>query len=228
MQEIAGRIEPLRTKQAAAARIPADTDSVPLFGHGTAIAAMVAGKTLGVAPKASIVHIKSNGTIKDYIEAIKDAYDHIEKRPERHRKSIVLLCSALGLGYERTPAEELAPSTGYVRTAHVAIKKLLDFGVPVVQSAGNDAMEKDLHGHPRINIDNFPALFEKGDKYPLIVVGSVDAYGNRCDDSQGGKRLTTHAPGCDVSTLAINGKVFQFDGTSLGKLYNSSIAPFQT
>ena len=95
----------------------------------------------------------------------------------------------------------------FTNTMQTMTKAMIDDGVIVVVTAGNEAAK----GRP--NVDGYPALF--ADELPLIVVGSTDNRGNKSPFSQGGPLVTVSAIGEDVECPQGTGTSQSWeDGTS--------------
>ena len=98
--------------------------------HGTAVAGAIAGKTLGVAPEASIVDIKMvecnklRGTIKAIVDGARWAIED----QKRHGKPAVANWSFI------------ADTTSRIPQLDSAVNLLRAAGIPVVVSAGNIEM----------------------------------------------------------------------------------------
>ncbi|KAB5545564.1 peptidase S8/S53 domain-containing protein [Coniochaeta sp. 2T2.1] len=143
------------------------------------------GQKYGAAKESTLVVVqKFDDSVQEFfdalVEVIKDLRD---KHPERQKKSVVIITA--GKLPDSMPIE--ARIQGAMR--HIMMK--LD--TPIVTSSGNDA---DTPG--RSDIDQWPMVWASKE-FPVIVVGSVDAAGQRAAASQGGPKLTTHAMGVDVS-----------------------------
>ena len=185
-------------------------DDFPPMGHATHIAAIVAGKHLGAAPKAHIVSVQEGDEIiTEMIGSLTVAYQDIKKKGRQYKSVIVASSSFDDDEYEPEQREALKD----------IIMALMKEGVPVVVCSGNNApiVSKPPPKKPRPELDTIPGLFVQGAKYPLIIVGAVDDKGTRCDFSQGGERVTITAGGCKIPLLTISGKIRQGGGTSFCK-----------
>jgi hypothetical protein len=103
------------------------------------------------------------------------------------------------------------------------VKKLFDYGVPLILSAGNKANK----GRP--NIDSMPKVVKDADN-PIINVGAADYDGKRAEFSQYGDYLTIYAPGTEIEAMTKKDKEAsenpKEEGTSFGKLLYIQTTPF--
>ena len=185
-------------------------DYYPPVGHATHIAAIVAGKHLGVAPKTHVVSVQEGDSIiSEMISSLTVAYQDIKKNG-RHYKSVIVASSSFEDGEYKTEQREPLKDI---------IMALMKLGVPVVVCSGNNALSVSTlpPEKPRSELDTIPGLFVQEAKYPLIIVGSVDDEGARCDFSQGGEKVTITAGGCKIPLLTVSGKIRQGGGTSFCK-----------
>ena len=86
------------------------------------------------------------------------------------------------------------------------IQEIFDSGGVVVTAAGNAGATAG-----RSQVDMVPADWNSPN-FPIIVVGAVDNEGNVAPFSQGGPKVTIHAPGVGVSCPQSDER--QYSGTS--------------
>jgi len=191
-------------------------DNAPPLGHATGMAALVGGETMGVAPEVTIVSVnRGELSTSEWLEQLKIAQRDIKKMG-REEKSIVVT----SLGLPDIEDEHAQEDIKAIKELKLAIAELMASHVPVVVPTGNFADKEDKYGQLRPYVDTYPALFESGDAFPIITVGSVNAEGKRCSFSQGGPQVTISAAGCSIPCLTLNGKIQQLEGTSLCRKLN--------
>jgi hypothetical protein len=152
------------------------------------VASVALGKENGVAKRATLVSVKTGRWLQEIAEGLNIAHDHIAAHEGRSSKAVVVCTST-----QMEASSQSDPSLEE-HLAKTAIQRLLDLGIPVVQSAGNE------HEKGRPNIDTWPQYFAS-EEFPLIVVGATTQDSVRWSDSQVGEQLTTYAPGDGVQTL---------------------------
>lgn len=134
--------------------------------------------------------------------------EDIEANPGRELQSVVVtsMNAGVGLEYDKLKNDPVTWNT-YTPPIH----QLVQLGVPLVCSAGNEAAT-------RPNIDSFPAIVSDDDA-PIIVVGAADYEGKKASFSQEGPQLTIYGPGISVdSQKKKDGEHDLIHGTSVGKL----------
>jgi hypothetical protein len=110
--------------------VPAFADTDDELGHGTAIAGLVAGKTLGVNKQAKLKIVKiSSDTRKPTLGELADAFDAVIT----YHASTPEIPKVLNLSWR-------IPTSAYINEK---ITALIDAGVLVVAAAGNEAMNID-------------------------------------------------------------------------------------
>lgn len=148
-----------------------------LNGHGTASAGIIASSKnshgiVGVAPKSKIVAIKAlgengQGTLESFEKSLKYVWDN--------RESIDIVNMSLG-------SPQSFSSSGFS-----ILKKIYDYGIPLVAAAGNNPSEGIL----------FPAKYDQvfaiGSYGPDIhkKISAFSARGEALDFVAGGERITT-------------------------------------
>lgn len=119
------------------------------------------------------------------------------------RRAVIVAASGSKLAY--TPEmESVQPWINMRRDMQTIIN---DGDGVIVVPAGNAR-----RGSFRKNVDILPPLFDSRDM-PLIVVGSVDKFGNPAPSSQGGPRVSVWAPGENIECLRF-GDYSRDSGTS--------------
>lgn len=142
-------------------------DEMDISGHGTAVAGAIAKST----PSNVKLHAykifgkNSNGTSSEALSAL----EYIKQLPN---KPDIINCSF---------------STGSLGTV---INELVDIGVTVVASAGNDGKE----------VYQQPAIFDS-----VITVAAINSYGTAWPSSNYGSCVDISAPGVNVSTADFPG-----------------------
>lgn len=153
------------------------------FGHGTAMAALIAGQgrgtgLVGIAPQAKILPIIARGLGEDtLVPAIRFAVDH--------GAHIINISQAATV----PPGRECPPAVQQV-VAHAASKNVI-----VVAGAGNTG---DTH-----NVANYPA------SCPGVVgVGAIDRRGAPWTRTQRQPYVTVAAPGSGITALGKDGRAW--------------------
>ncbi|CAG8472967.1 8648_t:CDS:1 [Funneliformis mosseae] len=159
-------------------------------GHGTHVASIAAGKTLGVARKANLIAIRvldadgsgSNAGVIDGMTAVIDQHNK-----SQNKKSVV----------------NMSLGGGFSDAVNTAVKALTDAGVHVVVAAGNENAE---------SCTKSPASAKTA-----ITVGATEAKSDAIANfSNFGKCNDIFAPGVDITGADFkndNGKIV-FSGTS--------------
>ena len=155
-------------------------------GHGTHCAGTAAGKTYGVAKKASIFSLRAldcNG--KGAVSGIVQAMDHIAKKKAENNSPTVF---SLSLGVRES------------RSLNAAVQRAMDRGIVAVGAAGNQAGDSCNYS---------PASARVG-----IAVGASDEDDNTVYFSNAGECTDIYAPGksiksatsaCDTCTKTLSG-----------------------
>lgn len=155
------------------------------FGHGTQVASLIIGTTLGVAPEAQVLPIKfldknGMGSIADSIRAFRWAI----------QKKVPIINASWG-----------NPSWSWSlwSTVYKAAQQSL-----VVASAGNQGV--DLKDAP-----NYPASFNFSG---IITVGATDIHDKLSGFSNYGSKVHLAAPGQNVRAMSMTNAVQEVSGTS--------------
>lgn len=153
-----------------------DPPTTDCDGHGTHVAALAAGSTVGVAPQARVISVRvlncgGDGGVSEVVEALEWIRAH-------HRSGVAAVAN-LSLGVDR----------GDDGTAiEAAVRALIDEGVVVVVAAGNG----DSSATP------FDACaIAPGDVDRALTVGAVGVNDNVTSYSNFGPCVDLYAPGGD-------------------------------
>ncbi|MEU7870165.1 S8 family serine peptidase [Dactylosporangium sp. NPDC049140] len=159
-------------------------------GHGTAMAALIAGRgrggdkgVLGIAPKATILPIQLSPDFDFAMGYARDVAAAIDYAVSQGAK---VICLSVGSGDNQS--------------VRAAIQKALDADVVVVAAAGNK---------PDVGSVDFPARVPG-----VVAVGAVDRNGERAAISVAGPELTLVAPGVDIAAVDAAGRTRTGTGTS--------------
>jgi subtilisin family serine protease len=172
-------------------------------GHGTEVASLVAGWTLGVASGAIVVPVRVMDCQGQYTTAdVRRALAWVRASHLRNGGPSVVNFSAR----ETLPVSES-------QQLSLAVQSLVTAGVPFVTAAGNDGRAADAVAPAR-----FPAA---------ITVGSTGIEDERAPDSNFGARVDLHAPGRGVLAAHPAGHVTVVDGTSFAAPHVAGAAAIQ-
>lgn len=165
--------------------------------HGTHIAGITGGKTVGVARDANLFSLEildcMEGSISDLLAAI----DFVILN---HKKPAVLNLS-------------ISPSTQSVwtlRTVYLALKKAITEGIVAIKSAGNEG------------INPCSELIEYSDG--LLTVGAVDENLKRGNYSNYGECINIFAPGSNILSAGPDGDLIFKSGTSMATPFVAGVA----
>ena len=171
-------------------------------GHGTHVAATVAGVNVGIAPKARILPVKvldkdGNGRVEDLIRSLRWINQY--RSPNGQKVNIVNMSLSAGKNLGANLQNQL----------HQAIKDLVKNDIAVIVSAGNTSREEIL----------YPAAF-----YEVICVGAVDIERERALFSTMGNHIDVCQIGVDVISAWYKGGYASMSGTSMSAPIVSGIA----
>ncbi|KAF1959588.1 subtilisin-like protein [Byssothecium circinans] len=170
--------------------------------HGTCMMAIMAGKTLGTARKATITFTAidyQKYVYEHFIDALLKVYDDIKSK-ENGEKAIVnmslsfLILEKALFEMEPDPATLVAAgSESFADTLALIIRRLIEMGVVVVTGSGN---QKNLP------VSGYPAKFKDPNNRnhipDLIVAGSTTHWGSLGALSQEADYIDIWAPGDQV------------------------------
>ena len=233
-----GQIYPYNTPSQRTIWLPKDIrDNAPNGGHGTKVAIMAAGLTLGVAHRANLVCVKQQeyvrATLVDGRPALKmlparlgaaiEALTWIlqDVRDQRTitgnpRSKVVVNLSFGGPNLQHLPPLQAARAAYGYQKFRQLIEQMWAEDIVVVAAGGNAEPQRRHYLH-----DYIPTAWGSADN-AMITVGSVDAdgkYSRKNVREQGpglGGSMTVYAQGWDVACLRspVTGFVMQDSGTS--------------
>lgn len=160
-------------------------------GHGTHCAGTIAGRTVGVAPKALIVPVKfldknGSGTLSNAIKAV----DWVAKQQD-----IQIVSNSWGGGGKSQALED-------------AFKALTESGKWVTAAAGNESRDNDVR-------DSIPANYAKTNDKVIAVAASDKNDKQAYFSNYGLKSVLIAAPGTQILSSVPGGKYDSWDGTSM-------------
>ncbi|KAK4207996.1 hypothetical protein QBC37DRAFT_454015, partial [Rhypophila decipiens] len=187
--------------------------------HGTAVASIIAGSTIGVCRKGTIVSIRrpdrlrgtqskianDQSTIAFAVDSLVLAMEDIAKNADTNRASKSVINMSWGMEAWKFAIPQMGPWKHVLR---ITLDKLAAMGVVLVTSAGNDA---ETHGDP---IDAYPTLFQGEGLTDMIVVGAASYDSRRAPFSQTGGVLTTYGGGFYIRIANSEGGKVGTSGTS--------------
>lgn len=184
------------------ANFVANETDADLNGHGTHVAATVAGKTFGVAKKTNIIGVKilaadGSGETEDVLRGMQWVFDDARKY-NRTAKSII----NMSIGADRGDAED------------DMVRVIFDEGILLVAAAGNDDRDASL-GSPG------------GSPY-AFTVGAMAVNRTRASFSNWGPSVNIFAPGVSIVSAAKenNGAVNYKSGTSQASPHVAGLAAY--
>ena len=142
---------------------------VDTVGHGTHVAATIAGKSFGVAKKATIIAVKTltlrGGTEETVIKGLQWVVNDFKTR-----KTKAIINMSLGGRFSKVLND--------------AVEAVVSSGVHVIVAAGND--NKDACGYSPASAST------------VVTVGATDKKDFKASFSNWGKCIDLHAPGVDI------------------------------
>lgn len=141
-------------------------------GHGTCMASKICGSDYGVAKQTIVIPVVFGSSYQSIISGLElVAADIVNRRKLSPPQCIAgKTVVSMSLGF---PIED----EKYINTLKETLQSIMDLGVVLVNSAGNDRKTQGLKS------TLYPKLFA-GPDFPLILVGAVDIYGQLTDFSQ--------------------------------------------
>lgn len=172
----------------------AGTDDTGI-GHGTHVAGIIGGKSCGVAPECSILSLKVFSGMNECDAA--DVADAIHAACDYGAHVINL---SLGFG---------SSGDGVMLPVHGAIQRAVSEGILVVAAAGNT-------GDSRLW---YPAAFDE-----VVSVGAVDLDKRTALFSTRNGAVDLSAPGTDILSCGLGGKMVRMSGTSMAAPHVAGMA----
>jgi subtilisin family serine protease len=175
--------------------------STDCYGHGTQMAGIVGGQTVGVAPEVRhLVGIRVGPCVTPFrvqLQAVIDALDWVAAHRDTHAPAVVLLAFAFTAPSALPSCPSPAPSLDS------AVARLINSGVTVVVSAGNDGIDACRVSPARVALAITVAASDQRDatmEWPF-----------RTND---GTVVDLFAPGTEIHTADNNGGYADGFGTS--------------
>ena len=179
-------------------------------GHGTAVISKVCGKIAGITKETTIIPVKFNSA---NILSLTSMWSKVLKDVRRRQTGYPPTALPGKTVINFSNRVEVTLDLPALSQLKLVLKRLMDLGVVIVASAGNDALE---YGSPAIT--GYPQLWASNE-FPIIVVSSVDRTFAPSPFSQYGEQTCVWAIGsenvCAVSNSP-NGYL-PFSGTSFGR-----------
>lgn len=167
-------------------------------GHGTHVAATIAGSLVGIAPQVKILPVKVlspvGGDIPDLIEGLK----WIKDWSSSDGKKVDIVSMSL-----------ICPDSQYTEELHKAVKDLVNNNITVIAAAGNTGTETIL----------YPSGF-----YEPICVGAVNYDMDIAYFTTRNNEVDLCQVGVDVISANYKGGYVKFSGTSMATPIVSGIA----
>lgn len=176
-----------------------DGDFSDTIGHGTAVASLIVGKTVGVAKKSVVKVVKIPSGISINISILLQAFDAILSDHLQSPGVKVINCSWL-----------ISKS----QILDLKIQEMQDNNLVVVAAAGNAGLDANLFSP--VGLDS------------VLGVGASDAYDRVVSWDGGaisnwGPEVDITAPGIDVDVALLNGSIGTASGTSFATAIVSGI-----
>lgn len=172
-------------------------------GHGTHVASSIAGKNVGIAPKAKILPVKvldGSGGLANMYDLVK-AIDWARKWRSPEGKPVDIISMSLG-----GPANAFG---GHFDLIHSSIQACVNDGILVVCAAGNTGSEAD----------HYPGSFNE-----VLCVGAVDVNKAQAKFTTTGDQVDICQVGVDVIGANFEGGYIALSGTSMATPIISGIA----
>jgi subtilisin family serine protease len=171
-------------------------------GHGTHVAGIIAGRTYGVAKKATVVAVKvldatGSGSMSGLLQGLNWAVADAKQR-----------------GVAGKAVINMSLSGAYTQSVNDAVKAATDAGITVVAAAGNK--DEDVSG------------WSPGSAETAIAVGAIDMDDQRANFSNWGAGVDIFAPGVRIPS-AYNGSDSDtafLSGTSMASPHVSGLAAY--
>jgi subtilisin family serine protease len=180
----------------------ANTPNVDEDGHGTHVAGTIAGKTYGVAKKATVVAVKvldktGSGYMSGLLQGLNWAVADAKK-----------------LGITKKSVINMSLGGAYTASVNEGVKAATDAGITVVVAAGND--------------NDTAASYSPGSAPSAITVGATDQADMRAYFSNWGGEVDIFAPGVEVVSAFNDGDTASatMSGTSMASPHIAGLAAY--
>jgi major intracellular serine protease len=173
-------------------------------GHGTHVAATIAGKNAGIAPKARLLPIKAlDGGGGNSIDNIISAFEYLTTWRDEKGQPVDIVSASLSI-----PANMMSPTQ--ILRFRTVLKRLNDLDITIIVSAGNSGNS---------SAERYPSAYEEP-----ITVGAVDINKNVAYFSTRTDAVDVCQVGVDVVSADYNGGYVAMSGTSMATPIVSGIA----
>ncbi|EAQ83682.1 hypothetical protein CHGG_10086 [Chaetomium globosum CBS 148.51] len=180
----------------------AETSDSDEDGHGTHVAAIIAGSTYGVAKNATVIAVKvldktGSGSMSGLLQGLNWAVDDARRRGVVSRTVI-----------------NLSVAGTYTQSVNDAIKIATDAGITVVAAAGNK--------------NDDVANWSPGSAPTAITVGAIDEDDRRGEFSNWGPGVDIFAPGVSINSAYNTGdyETAWLSGTSMATPHVAGLAAY--
>lgn len=175
-----------------------DGDFTPSNGHGTGVASLIVGETLGVSPESSLYNLKVPTGTQTTISVLLAAFNSIVETHDANSVGVVNCSWTI-------PKSEILDNK---------IIELQNHNLVVVAAAGNTKQAADNFSPVGLN--------------SVLGVGAMDSYDRVISWTAGagsnwGPEVDIFAPGIDVTCATLNNEFFLTSGTSLAAAVASGV-----
>lgn len=169
-------------------------------GHGTHVAGTIAGKTYGVAKKATVVAVKvldntGSGYMSGLLQGLNWAVADAQKR-----------------GVTKKAVINMSLGGAYTASVNAGVKAATDAGITVVVAAGND--------------NDTASNYSPASASTAITVGAIDEADMRAYFSNRGGIVDIFAPGVNVLSAYSDGTNKTMSGTSMAAPHVAGLAAY--
>jgi len=175
-----------------------DGSFTPSNGHGTGVASLIAGKTLGVSPESSLYNLKVPTGTQTTISVLLAAFNSIVEEHDAASVGVVNCSWTI-------PKSQILDNK---------IIELQNHNLVVVAAAGNTKQAADNFSPVGLN--------------SVLGIGAMDSYDRVISWGQGagsnwGPEVDAFAPGIDVTCATLDNEFFMTSGTSLAAAVASGV-----